>query len=246
MTNWLIKLILTVVIVLLALKFVSPLPISSVVTQKNDLFTVSGTGKVSVIPDTAIIDLGITSSQPTVKAAQNEANTVITNISKAVRELGISEKDIKTSNYSVYPQYDYRTGVVNKITSFQVTANLIITVRELDKANQVIDQATSKGANTVGGINLTVAQDKQKELLQQARDEAVKEAKAKAESLARSAGISLGRIINVQESDTSQPMPLLMNAKMSDAVGQGGGAPTEIQPGSTDIVSSVTLYYETR
>lgn len=245
MVSWLIKLFLSVLVVGVALRFIPALPIASTVTQKTDLFTVSGEGKVTVVPDTAIIDLGILSTKSTVKLAQNEANTVISEITKSLKEMGISEKDIKTSNYSVYPQYDYQSGTVNKITGYQVNANITVTVREIDKANNVIDTATSKGANTVGGIQLTVDENKRKELLQEAREKAISEAKSKAESLSKAAGLNLGKIINVQEDNMPSVAPMFARVANDKAMG-GGGQETDINPGSADITSSVTLFYETR
>ncbi len=234
MPDWVVKLGATVVLILAALfaygKLGPGIPITSVVTQKQDLFTVSGEGKVTVVPDTAIVELGVTAQQSTVKAAQSQANTVINKITDELKKLGVDAKDITTSNYSIYPQYDYQAG--NRLTGYQVNASLTITVRDIDKVSQVIDQATAAGANTVGGIQLTVDDAREKELLQQAREEAVKEAKAKAESLARTAGITLGKIVNVQEAEVGGP---IVFAK-----------PTQIEPGSTDITSSVTLFYETR
>src|SRR3989344_2894786 len=117
----------------LLLRFAPAIPISSTVTQKQDLFTVTGTGKVTVIPDTAIISLGI--------------------------------------------------------TVYQVSTSLTVTVRNLEKINEAIDTATAQGANTISSVQFTVDETRQKELSQQARQEAVKEAKIKAESLSRSAGL---------------------------------------------------------
>lgn len=231
-------------LILVFARFGPSLPLQSVVTQKTESFMVSGEGKVTVVPDTGIVSLGVVSSQPTVKAAQNEANTAISNITKALKGLGVADKDIKTSSYSVYPQYDYSNGGANRVTGYQVNANLTVTVRDINKVNDVIDQSTANGANTVGGIQLTVDDDKQKELLQEARELAVKEAKSKAESLAKAAGISLGKIINVVESSDNAPRPVFANVDLKMA--GGGSAPTEIAPGSTDITSSVTLFYETR
>ena len=232
MNSWWSKLVVVFVAVWLLLRFGPSIPVSSVVSQKQDFFTVSGEGKVTVVPDTAIVDLGITINRPTVKAAQSEANSVINAISQELKNLGIKDKDIKTSNYSVYPQYDQ-----TRISGYQVSTNLTITVREIDKINQVIDTATAKGANTIGGIQLTVDADKKKLLLQNARELAVKDAKTKAENLAKAAGIVLGKIVNIQESaGDTRPLPI-MYAKAED---------TQIQPGSTDISTSVTLFYETR
>ena len=237
MNSWWIKVLLVFAAVFAFAKWGPSIPISSVVSQKQDFFTVSGEGKVTVVPDTAIVDLGITVNRPTVKAAQSEANSVINVITQAVKDLEVAAKDIKTSNYSVYPQYDQ-----NRITGYQVNISLTVTVREIDKVNQVIDTATAKSANTVGRIQLTVDEDKKKQLLQEAREEAVKEAKEKAVSLAKAAGITLGKIINVVESPTGFPRPIYAKEMMA----VGGGGDTQIQPGSTDISTSVTLFYETR
>jgi uncharacterized protein YggE len=248
MNSWYAKAAFITVLVssaaILVTKYSPPIPISSVVTQKANLFSVTGEGRVTVIPDEAIINVGITISQNTVKTAQTNANLVIKKISGDLKSLGIDSKDIKTTNYSIYPQYDYKNTPA-RITGYQVSTSLIITVRDFDKINQVIDISTTDGANTIGGIQLTVNEDKQKELLKQARKQAVKEAEAKARDLAAAAGLSLGRIVNVQESGTPVPQPLLLNAREAvPAPGLGGG--TDIQPGSADITSTITLSYETR
>ncbi len=223
------------------------IPTTSTVTQKQDFLTVSGEGKVTTIPDTAIVELGVNINRPTVKAAQTEANTAIKKITDETKKLGVEDKDIKTSNYSVYPQYDYTGGNPTRITGYQVNVNLTLKVRDIEKVNNIIDAATAQGANSVSGIQLTVDDAKQKELRQRARDEAVKEAKDKAESLAQAAGIKLGRIVNIQESGPSSIVPMMARTVMNEKAGMGGGSDqTQIQPGSADISSSVTLYYETR
>lgn len=238
------KIILIFAMAYLFLRFAPAIPISSVVTQKQDLFTVTGTGKVTVVPDTAIINTGITSFSTTVSLAQSQSNSIINKISDSLKKLGISEIDIKTSNYSIYPQYDYSKGSMH-ISGYTVSAFLDVTIRNLDKLNEAIDVSTSNGANTISGIQLTVDEDKRKQLEVSARDIAIKGAKSKAEGLARAAGISLGRIVNVQESSPSYPRPYLAISEKTVGLG-GGGEPTQIQPGSTDITSTVTLSYETR
>lgn len=222
-------------------KFGPGIPITSVVTQKQELFSVTGEGKVTVVPDTAVVSLGISLNKPSVKAAQNEVNSVISEITKSLKAMGVDAKDIQTSNYSIYPQYDYQTTGGNRISGYQVSANLTIKVREFDKVNLVIDTATTKGANNVGGIQLTVDDVKQKDLLQQARQLAVKDAKIKAESLASAAGMILGKIVNIQEDANNFPRPMMGMMAVADST-----AKTNIEPGSTDITTSVTLFYETR
>ncbi len=223
-------------------KYSPGLPINSVVTQKDESFSVSGTGKVTVVPDTALVSLGVTASHGSVKSAQNDANTKINAITGAIKGLGVDAKDVKTENYSIYPQYDYQAG--NRITGYQVNVSISVRIRDLGKVNDVIDTATAQGANAVGGIQLTVDEDKQKELRKEAREMAVKEAKDKASELARIAGITLGRVINVYE-DSAVPTPNFYKEAALDVAG-GRGGETNIEPGSTDITTSVTLVYETR
>ncbi len=248
--SWPVKFLFATIIISLAVlgvtRFSPPIPVSSVVTQKTELFAVSGEGKVTVVPDTGIINVGINLTRPSVKSAQTEVNTIINKISEAAKKLTVEAKDIKTSDYSIYPEYDYRTGT-GRITGYRVSASLTLKVRNLEKINEVVDAATANGANTVSGIQLTVDDDRQKQLLQQARELAIKEAKTKAESLAAAAGISLGRIVNVQESGMNTPVPMMY--KVAEARGMGGGgaaADTNIEAGSTDINSSVTLFFETK
>ena len=248
MNTWIGRLVASVVVIgtaiYLLMRFGPGIPVSSVVTQKQEMFSVSGEGKVTAVPDTGIVSLGITINRPTVKAAQTEVNTKINSITNELKNSGIDPKDIKTENYSVYPEYDYLQGP-GRISGYRVTTDIKVTVRQLEKLNEVIDKATAAGANTVSGIQLTVEENRQKELVHQAREEAVKEAKTKAESLASAAGITLGKIINVQENVPGAPVPFMMLDSAAKE-GRGGGSATDIQPGSTDIYSTVTLFYETR
>lgn len=252
MRDWLIKAVslafLIFIFVYLFARFAPGIPVSSVTTTKVDQFTVEGTGKVTVVPDTALVNLGISVTKPTVKDAQAEANKVINSTGEDLKSMGVDKKDIETSNYSIYPQYDYSAGR-NRITGYNVNANLTITVRDLTKVNEVIDSATANGANTVGGISLTINEDRRKELLKEAREKAVAEAKTKAETLASAAGISLGRIINIQESQASYPLPydrMSMAKSVMPLEGAGGAGDTNIEPGSTDISTTIILSYETR
>ena len=221
-----------------------PIHSISTVTTKQDLFTVSGVGKVTAVPDMAYVTLGITANSSNVKSAQSQANTIINKVADNLKSLGVDSKDIKTTSYYISPSYDYQSGT-NRITGYTVSINLSVTVRNLDQVNTVIDQSTAAGITNIGGIQLTINEVKQKELARQARDQAVTEAKTRAQELSSSAGLSLGKIINIQENNTAQPIPMYeKSALSSDMLGFGGG--TNIQAGSADITSSVTLTYEVR
>mgnify|MGYP003392988302 CR=1 FL=1 len=221
-------------------KIFGPIPFSvnSVVTTKSTTFDVTGEGKVSAIPDIALINVGVFSQAPTVKQAQNLLNKNINQVSDAIKNLGIDKKDIQTSNYNITPSYDF-SGSSQKITGYLASSNLSIKVRQIDKANSVIDEATANGANQVGGINFDI--DDKTKLEDEAREKAVAAARKKAETAAKIAGFRLGRIVNYSESQLGFLRAVPMMA-LADTKSQG--APTEVEPGSTDITVSITLSYE--
>jgi len=222
-------------------KVVGPIPfsVSQTTTNKTDLFTVTGTGKVSAIPDIAKVTVGIQAKGTTVKIAQDEMNRTINTVSDAIKKLGVDKKDIKTTNYNINPTYDYSNGK-QTITGYNANTNLEITIRNLEQANTVIDVSTANGANTVGNVSFDV-EDKTK-AQNDARKLAIEEAKKKATDASSVAGFRLGSIINYQESFNggTQPRAYLMATKSNDTV----SAPTELESGSEEIQVTVTLSYE--
>ncbi len=220
-------------------KLFGPIPFSvnSVTTTKSSTFDVTGEGKVTATPDVALVTVGIQANGSTVKAAQDQINSTINKVSEAVKKLGIGSKDIKTTNYSINPSYDFTNS--QKITGYSASTNLSIKVRQLDKANSVIDSATSNGANQVGGISFDI--DDKTKLENEARQKAVDEAKKKALEAAKISGFKLGRIINYSENFGGLPRPIPM-LQAADIKAQG--SPTQIEPGSAEITVIVTLSYE--
>lgn len=237
------------VLIILAARFLGPIPlsISQTTTNKQSTFDVTGNGEVTSSPDRAEITVGVQTSEPSVQVAQEKGNQIIKKITDDVVSLGVEKSDIKTINYSLYPNYDYRTGN-QKITGYALNVSLQIKIKDFSKINQVVDSATRNGANQVGGVNFTLSEDKQRELETQVREQAITRAKEKAETLSKLAGVRLGKIVNVSENNQNGgPTPILMYAKDA-AVGAGGGssAPTtNVEPGSTTFSMSVTLSYET-
>src|SRR5687768_6592189 len=124
-------------------KFLGPIPftVNSVTTQKSTTFDVMGEGKVVVKPDVATVTVGIQANGATVNTVQEQINSVINKVSSAVKNLGVDEKDIQTTNYNINPDYDF-TGGTQRIKGYTASTNLLVKVRQTDKANQVIDVAT--------------------------------------------------------------------------------------------------------
>ena len=226
-------------------KFAGTIPFSlhSVVTNKTDTFTVTGTGKVTAIPDIAIVTVGVKAQGATVKQVQQELNTNNNKVIDAVKKLGVDAKDIQTSNYSVSPMYDY-SAKTPRITGYQANTNITIKVRNVDKANDVIDAATANGANQVGGLTFDI--DDKTKLENEARVKAVAEAKSKAQTAAKTAGFTLGNVINYSEGFGSNSRLMLDKALPMAGGGDTASAPTQIEVGSDEISVTVSLSYEIR
>lgn len=210
-----------------------PLSINSVTTTKLDTFNVTSEGKVSVIPDIAVVNLGVRAEGASVKAAQDQINQVISKVSEEVKKVGVEAKDIQTANYNI--QSDVEPGATTqRITGYTAYTTLTIKVRDIAKADIVIDTATANGANQVSGISFEVSDRTKAE--NEAREKAVSLAKSKAENAAKIAGFKLGKIINYSEGFSGSPIP--MRAALESA------QPTAIEPGSSEVQVVVTLSFE--
>ena len=233
--------------VVLVSRVLGPVPFSvnQVTTQKYASFDAMGESEIVSIPDQATVNLGFTITEKTVEAAQEKANTVTNSIVTAVKELGVDGKDIKTINYSIYPEYDY-SGSVQKVTGFRVDNTVQVTLKDTTLMNQVIDTGAEQGANQIGGVQFSLSTEKTKELTRQARKEAIEEAKANAQELASLAGMRLGKIINISESRQDGNEYPMMDARAYGAGGQKEmSEPTQIEPGTSLFKYSVYLSYET-
>jgi hypothetical protein len=206
--------------------------------------TISGEGKVTATPDIANVSMGVQTESKTVKDAQTENNDKMNVIIKAIKDLGVDAKDIKTENYSVYPKYNYNSvNGTSNIVGYTVSQSVSIKIRDLDKVGSILAKGGELGANTVGGVNFTV--DNPDKLKSEARQKAIDNAKEKAASLFKNLGVQVGRIVSFDEFGASGVMPMYTDK----AYGMGGGAPTavpapDIQPGSTEITSNVNLTFE--
>lgn len=199
----------------------------------------SGEGKVLAKPDVAIIDLSIVTEATTSKAAQTTNSTRSKAVTDFLKNQNIDEKDIKTTGYNIYPQYDYTNGR-SVLKGYQVNETIEVKVRDLTKTDDVLAGVVSAGANQIGSLQLTI--DNPDQLKAQAREDAIKAAEDKAKVLEDQLGIRLGRIVNFMEEGST---PLIRYAVPTMGMGMGGGAAQpEISAGQNEIVSDVTITYQ--
>jgi len=214
-------------------------PLSITTTSRTSELAVVGEGKVDANPDVAYIDAGIAiNNSPSVDEVQQTLADTNNKIIAAMKELDIKTEDIKTSNYSIYPNYVYENNQ-NRIQGYNGNATISIKVKDVKKASEVITAATSAGANQVNGVRFEI--DKPEKYREEARNKAIENAKQQAQKLASTLGIKLGNIVNIVESQPNNyPGPIYAKSLES---GAGGGGP-DIQPGTQTIQTSVTLYFE--
>lgn len=214
-------------------------PVEITTTSRASELSVVGEGKVEVVPDVAYVDAGINVvGSPTVDAARQTVDQTNNAIIQSLQGLGIDKKDIKTSNYSINPNYSYENNQ-NELDGYNASANITIKVRTVDTVPQVIQAVTTAGANQVNGARFDV--ENPQKYREQARAEAIKNAREQAQKLAKDLGIRIGKVTNIVEGSSGSPIPLFTANKMADSF--GGGAPV-VEPGSQTITSVVTLFFD--
>ncbi len=202
--------------------------------------TVVGTGAASGSPDVANVSLGVQTQNTAVQQAVRENQSKMNAVINALKTLGIADKDIQTTNYSIYTQ---QPPVVNQPSSgsnnnqqpaYVVNNQVNVTVRDLTKLSNVLDQSISAGANNVNGVSFSVSNPSQ--LQAEARSKAVDDAKTKAQDLARLLGVNLGNVISVSEV-SANPSPVFAPAQAS------AGASIPIQTGELSVSVTIQVTY---
>jgi len=206
---------------------------------------VVGNGKASGTPDVARVTVGIETRDASVQVAADGNNATMSELLEVLKGLGIADKDIQTTNYSVYadrkpvpvrePGLEEDEAAIEYVVSNQV----MVTVRDLTQLGQLLDEVVLAGANSVHGIRFTV--DDPSELEAEARADAMADAKTRAESLAELADVQVGDVLSISEVIGS-PAPY---AVMESARGLGmAAAPIEV--GELEVGMSVQVTYAIR
>jgi uncharacterized protein YggE len=228
--------------------------------QATNTITVSGHGEAFGVPDIATFSFSVVSSKATVADAQTDATAKINAITTYLTGAGVDKKDIQTSDYSVYPQYEYNQVVCpsapvggsaiycppsrQTLKGYEVRQTTTVKVRDTAKAGDLLSGVGGKGATEVSGLNFTF--DNPDQVQQEARNKAITNAKTKADVLAKSLGVSLVRVVSYNENGGGYPVP--MYAK-DVAYGLGAGVANqssapEISTGQNKVTSDVNVTLE--
>jgi len=210
--------------------------------QNKKVITVSGMAKITVNPDIAYVNVGVeTDGKTAVEAGQLNAKK-ITDVLNAVKALGIESKDLKTSNYYVYPTYSY-DDQTPKLIGYKATNTIEVTIRDLTKVGTVIDTATKSGANVANGVTFGIIDESAP--YNEALANALKNAQAKATSLANVIDIKLGKPSRISENSYGGgTVGNYVNYTTSMKAADSAEYQTPIEQGKLEISASVSVEYE--
>ncbi|MDE1925003.1 MAG: SIMPL domain-containing protein [Patescibacteria group bacterium] len=241
------------------------------ITAANTI-SVSGRGEIFATPDLATFTYSVVSDKATVAAAQADATAKSNAITDYLKSAGVSANDIQTSGYSVYPQYEYQNAAcpqpaspgqgavapapVNSVSSgstiycppgkqvligYEASQTTTVKARDLTKAGDLLAGVGTKGASNISGLQFTF--DDPNAPQNQARDKAIADAKSKADTLAKSLGVTLVRVVSFNES-SGGIVPRVYS--MAASTGASAAPSPEISPGQNTITDDVTITYEIR
>lgn len=209
----------------------------TVAVAENATITVTGSASVTLKADYARISVGVSSKAATVEQAANENNAAIFAVIEALKEAGVAEEDIATSNYSVYAEYDYASFGGQKLTGYNVTNQLTVIIRDMEHIGATLDKATAAGANNI--YNIEFLSTKADEAQDEATVYAVQDAMRRAKLLASAAGLNLGGIKSISDTVASYGIVTRSYASKLDAA-----AGNSILPDDTSVSASVTIVFE--
>lgn len=212
---------------------------------QKDTITVSGKGEMMVKPDIATISFSVLAENMDVAKAQSDSATKMNNIIAFLKNNGVDEKDIKTTDYNIYPRYDYINNTAypyngkQTLAGYDVSQTVSVKIRDLTKAGSVLGGVGSLGVTNISGLTFGV--DKEDDVKVQARNLAVEDAKTQAQTLAKSLGVKLGKITAFSESNNYPIYYGIGAAKMMDSV---SSVAPQLPAGQNTITSNVNITYE--
>lgn len=208
----------------------------------RDTFTIEGEGKVSGTPTLAELSFGLLSEGTDVAKIQQDNTQKVNTMVAAIKQLGVADKDIQTSQYSISPRYDYKDGTT-KLVGYSISQNLSVKLRDLSKIGDALTKIGQLGGNQVSGPTFTI--DDPSSLKQEARLKALEDARKKAEALSGVLGVKVGRVVTFSESSNNPGPVMPMYREMAMANDAAAQSAPSIETGSLDVRSTVSVTFET-
>jgi hypothetical protein len=204
--------------------------------------TITGEGKVFAKPDIATVSLGVKTEGAKSADVVSQNNEKMNAIISSVKELGVEDKDIKTSAYYLTPVYDYSEWSGRVFRGYSLDQRITVKIRNFEKISDILDKATTEGANNISDLQFSV-EDPEKSR-SDARKEAIGQAKAKAEKFAADSGLKLVKLVNISEG--YYPVPGYGLGGAGDSMLKEANVAPRIEAGQLEINSTVYLTYRVR
>jgi uncharacterized protein YggE len=199
--------------------------------------TAQGTGQVRGKPDILDVVLGVETRAAAAQAALRDNNERTAALVDMLKRRGVAQDDIRTSQLSISPTFDDKG---QRITGYQVHNLVTATLRDLAGAGALIDAAAQEAGDTIRVEHIAFAIDDDSALMAQARDDAVRRARAQAEQMAKAAGVRLGRVRSISEAQAG-PSPVTFDRA---AGAPEAAAPVPLEPGTEKLTLTVTVVYD--
>ncbi|MCO5065211.1 MAG: SIMPL domain-containing protein [Rhizobiaceae bacterium] len=205
--------------------------------------TVTGEGEATMAPDIAILTIAVMREAKTARDALTANNDAMAAVVAAMKSSGIADRDLQTAGIQINPRYDYPQkpdgGQEAVLAAYQVTNTLSVRIRDIEKTGEILDKSVSLGVNQGGDI--TFLNENPAQAQEEARKKAVADAIAKAKTLAQAAGVSLGNVLEISETNpVAPPMPMAQAKFRADA------AAPPVEAGENVYRVQVTVSYELR
>ncbi|MEJ0027250.1 MAG: SIMPL domain-containing protein [Rhizomicrobium sp.] len=202
--------------------------------------TVSGQGEARGVPDQAELSAGVATVAVTADAALAANARKMTGVFDALKHLGVPERAIQTSNFSVQPQYAQNAGAApERITGYQVSNQVDVTLDDTKKLGPALDALVGAGANQINSVGYDIRDPGT--LQTTAREAAIADALKRAQTYAKAAGATVGAVLSIQENGTESPRPMF---RVRALAGLAAAAPTPTAAGELSVTANVTVVFE--
>jgi uncharacterized protein YggE len=199
----------------------------------------NATGEVTRVPDLAIITAGVVTHASTAGSAMQQAAQRMSRVSAALKDAGVEDRDIQTSNISLNPDYVYEQNKTPRISGYSASNQLTVRFRDIARAGPILDALVAQGANQISGPSLTI--EKPESALDEARAKAVAVGRARADLYARSLGLRVARVVSVNESGGYYAPPPPASVMMAE---RGAAANTSIERGEQKLQVNLAMTFE--
>ncbi|MCU6455683.1 SIMPL domain-containing protein [Sphingomonas sp. A2-49] len=217
----------------------APTTVEPLVPAQGTVLDVTAQGRTTRVPDLATIRAGVVSQAATASAALADNGQRMARVIAALRKRGVAPRDIATATVGLSPQYRYADGQPPALTGYQASNTVSIRFRDVAKAGGVLDALVAEGANQIDGPSLSI--DRPEAALDEARTDAVKRARARADLYAAAAGLRVVRMVSIaeagQDAGNPGPQPVFMARAMA------ADARTEIAPGEKDVTATLSVRF---